>query len=242
MNFNLKKDVTLVCVDGSDPNTSLQALKFSNKEIGFENIKLISSDKPTLDIENIEHHTIPPMSWNGYNDFVCNKLDDYIDTEFCITVQTDGFIVNSNLWDDRFFNYDYIGAPWPDDDVWLNLQYEKIRDCYLDNDKKSRIGNGGFSFRSKRFLSLSKKYESCQGYGEDTFLCNINYKEMLREGIKFPSVEIALKFSIENPIKELGYKWPELDDDFHSGRSFGFHGKYIKDYENITNIMKNYGR
>ena len=66
MNFSLKRDVTLVCVDGSDPNTSLQALKFSNRDIGFSNIKLISTNVPELDMAGIEYHQIPPMTWDGY--------------------------------------------------------------------------------------------------------------------------------------------------------------------------------
>ncbi len=240
MKFNLSKDVTLVCVDGSDSNTSLQALKFSNRNIGFSNIKLISTSVPESDMSGIQHHLIPPMSWEGYNDFVCSKLRDYIDTEFCITVQTDGFITNPHLWDDSFFNYDYIGAPWPDDDSWINLQYEKSQNSYRENNKKARIGNGGFSFRSKKFLSVSSTYQSCMGYGEDTFLCNHNYKSMLESGIEFPTVEIASKFSVENPIRELGYVWPNSDNRFSTDLSFGFHGKYVKDYDDIIFKMKNY--
>jgi len=242
MAFTLSKDVTLVCVDGSDPNTSLQALKFSNRDIGFSNIKLISTNVPELDMSGIEYHQIAPMTWDGYNDFICNKLKDYINTEFCITVQSDGFITDPHLWDDSFFDYDYIGAPWPDDDSWIDLQYEKSRNSYRENNKKARIGNGGFSFRSKKFLSVSSTYQSCMGYGEDTFLCNHNYKSMLESGIVFPDVDIALKFSIENPIKEMGYNWPDSDDNFRTGISFGFHGKYVKDYDHIISKMKNYGR
>jgi len=240
MNFSLKRDVTLVCVDGSDPETSLKALKFSNREISFQNIKLISTSKPVSDLGKIEYHQIPDMSWNGYNDFICNKLSNYIETDFCITIQTDGFITNPHLWSDNFFKYDYIGAPWPDDDVWIDLQCEKTRNSYRENDKKARIGNGGFSLRSKKFLEESSKYSSCMGYGEDTFLCNINYKEMIAKGIKFPPVELASNFSIENPIKELGYSWPNSDDKFNGNCSFGFHGKYIKEYDHIIEKMKNY--
>ena len=38
----------------------------------------------------------------------------------------------------RFFDYDYIGAPWPNNFV-------------------NRVGNGGFSLRSKKFLELTAK-------------------------------------------------------------------------------------
>jgi len=240
MNYNLKKDVTLVCVDGSDSEASLKALNFSNRNILFENVKLISTSRPVSDLGMVEYHEIPGMTWNGYNDFVCNKLNDYIETNFCITIQTDGFITNPHLWNDDFFKYDYIGAPWPDEDVWLNLQYQKTRESYIENEKKSRVGNGGFSFRSKKFLEESSKYSSCMGYGEDAFLCIMNYKNLLESGILFPDVETALKFSIENPVKEMGYCWPNLDAGFNSSLAFGFHGKYIADYERKIKEMREY--
>ena len=242
MGFNLKKDVTLICVDGVNPDLSIDALKFSDREIDFDNVKLVSVNKPNRDLGKISHHHIEKMDWNGYNDFMARDLKNYIETPFCITIQTDGFIVNSDKWDDSFFEYDYIGAPWPDDDSWLNLQYEETRNSYMLNNKESRIGNGGFSFRSKKFMEESGKYESCMGYGEDSFLCNIKYKEMLQKGIKFPPVYIAMRFSIENPIKEMGYLWPECGEEFNSSVSFGFHGKHIKDYSNITQKMELYGR
>jgi|LakMenEpi03Aug12_release.lakeMendotaPanAssembly.Ray.scaffolds.fasta_scaffold05811_14 hypothetical protein len=240
MSFNLKKDVTLICVDGIDPDLSLKALNFSNSQINFENAKLLSVNKPKGDLGVVSHTYIDPMNWNGYNDFMAKKLKNYIETPFCLTIQTDGFITSPHLWNDEFFQYDYIGAPWPDEDVWLNLQYEETRNSYIENQKKCRIGNGGFSLRSKKFLDESSRYESCMGYGEDAFLCNMKYDEMLKSGIKFPSVDIAIKFSIENPISELGYNWPELDHNFNSTRAFGFHGKYICDYPEIIEKMSNY--
>lgn len=235
MKSNLKKDVTLVCVDGVNPDIAYKSIRFCNKDIKFENVKFFSFSPPSEYDNDIEFIQIEKLSWDGYNDFITNRLNDYITTKFCLIVQTDGLIVNPDLWDDEFFNYDYIGAPWPDDEVWLNLQYEKIRDSFIMNGGNARIGNGGFSLRSKKFLEESSKYKSCEGYGEDVYLCNIHYNDMISEGIKFPSIETACKFSVENPIKELGYSWPNCDHDFNTSKSFGFHGVYVKDYNNIIN-------
>jgi hypothetical protein len=58
--------------------------------------------------------------------------------------------------------------------------------------------------------------------------------------IGFPSVDLACKFSIENPIREMGYAWPNSDSNFNSSRSFGFHGIYIKDYQDIINKINQY--
>lgn len=235
--MNLKKDVTLICVDGVNPDIAYKSIRFCNKDIKFDNVKLLSFSIPSEYNNDIEFIQIEKMSWEGYNDFIATKLNNYISTDFCLVVQTDGLIVNPDLWDDEFFNYDYIGAPWPDDDSWISLQNGKIRDFFILNRGKSRIGNGGFSLRSKKFLNESSKYESCEGYGEDAYLCNIHYDDMVSRGIKFPSVEIASKFSIENPIRELGYSWPNSDHNFNTSKSFGFHGVYVNDYDNIINSI-----
>jgi hypothetical protein len=40
------------------------------------------------------------------------NLTRHIDTDYCLLVQPDGFVINPDKWDDDWYNYDYIGAPW----------------------------------------------------------------------------------------------------------------------------------
>ena len=140
-----------------------------------------------------------------YNKFFIEELNNYISTDFVLTVQSDGFIINPNLWNNDFLNYDYIGAAWP----WHGV-----------------CGNGGFSLRSKKFLQTSSKlkyvkdhheYECCP---EDNFLCLDTYNRqfMIDNDIKFADIETALKFSFEHPI--FGYQNNSIKN------SFGFHGKF----------------
>ena len=140
-----------------------------------------------------------------YNKFFVEDFDKYIDTDFVLTVQSDGFIINPHLWNNKFLEYDYIGAPWP----WHNT-----------------CGNGGFSLRSKKFLQTSSKlkyvkdhheYENCP---EDNFLCldSYNRKFMINNEIRFADINTALEFSFEHPIQQ----YPS-----HTiANSFGFHGKF----------------
>ena len=65
---------------------------------------------------------------------------------------------------------------------------------------KNRVGNGGFSLRSKEFLNYSSKFNDCLSYAEDVFLCLVNYEEAINNKIKFAPFEIALKFSYEVPL------------------------------------------
>lgn len=140
-----------------------------------------------------------------YNIFCVEKLNGVIDTDFVLLVQSDGFILNPELWKDNFLNFDYIGAPWP----WHGV-----------------CGNGGFSLRSKKFLEVSStlkyikyhpEYDLCP---EDNFLCLSNYNRdfMINNGIKFADVETALDFSFEHSIFNFPNKTIK--------NSFGFHGKF----------------
>lgn len=140
-----------------------------------------------------------------YNKFFVEDFNNHIDTDFVLTIQSDGFIINPQLWNDKFLEYDYIGAPWP----WHNV-----------------CGNGGFSLRSKKFLKTSSKlkyikdhheYENCP---EDNFLCldSYNRKFMVSNQIKFADINTALQFSFEHPIQQ--YPLHTIKN------SFGFHGKF----------------
>lgn len=40
------------------------------------------------------------------------ELNKYIETDYVLIVQYDGFILNPKAWMDEFLEYDYIGAPW----------------------------------------------------------------------------------------------------------------------------------
>ena len=51
-------------------------------------------------------------SREAYSRFVIKELGHYIDTDFVLLVQWDGFVVNADAWSDEFLDYDYIGAKW----------------------------------------------------------------------------------------------------------------------------------
>lgn len=195
-------NVTLICVDGTDSIEenlkSFKSILYSSKDIKFAKIKFIASMMPRGH-DNIEFIKIGRLSYSDYNDFIIMNLSDYIDTDYVLTIQNDGFVLNPTLWDDVFLEYDYIGAPWRN----------------IDHYKGIRVGNGGFSLRSKNFLEICKN--KCQGIGfnEDHMVC-IEYRHIfLQNNIKYAPVEIAMKFSLEFPIDEC---------EFDLSKTFGFHG------------------
>ena len=76
-----------------------------------------------------------------------------------LVIQDDGHIVNPSLWDEEFLKYDYIGLPWPFEDSWIEKQLKEQRPIIRKVYPKNRVGNGGFSLRSRKFLEFSDSFK-----------------------------------------------------------------------------------
>ena len=192
------KNVDLIIIDSINVPQAIETLKICMSEINFGNVYLFTH----LNIIDDSFKTIlinEIQSIEAYSDF-CLRLDNYLENDYVLLVQNDGFIVNPKLWSNDFLNYDYIGAPW-------NLTFVPGQ----------RVGNGGFSLRSKKFLKFSNTFESTDNIPEDNFLCLYKYEDALKFGIKFAPLKIASKFAHEfhNPCAI----------DYEPEKHFGFHGK-----------------
>ena len=226
-------DICVVAIDGVGDKTDKinQVIDICCKDFNWKcvfNFSPVNKNNFTYSNGNIilRYH-IPKMSYYEYNKFCVNglysQIKDY-DFNYCLIIQEDGFIVNPTLWDDSFLDYDYIGAPW------LMYSKDNIEEFWwLNRDSiKYRVGNGGFSLRSRKFL-----YEtSCLQYTadcthEDVFLCRFNGDYLESKGIKFANIDIASKFSLETKN--------DICDDIN--KTFGFHGKHL--LENALLLVNN---
>lgn len=210
--------ITLISITNQDKYLdTIKAIDFTCKDLEFADVKIISNIKINDKYEHIHNNAVDTLI--GYNEICINSLYDIVKTDFCLIVQWDGFVINPQLWKNEFFNYDYIGAPW-DHAV-----------------SKNRIGNGGFSLRSKKFLEVSKslKYEphNCKWLydwqanyrdvaPEDWFICYNNYEYIVEQGVKFPNVKLASDFAIEYPVPCHRFD----KNDISTYKSFGFHGNF----------------
>ena len=141
----------------------------------------------------IDHMSI--NSKQAYSKFVIQELHKYIKTDFVLIVQWDGWIINKDAWNPKFLDYDYIGAVWP----W--------------HPEGFRVGNGGFSLRSKVLCELTAEPEFVyKDRNEDDLICHINRDYLVRNQVRFAPEELARQFSFERELSNVP--------------SFGFHGEY----------------
>tara|TARA_Y100000389_G_scaffold180179_1_gene194798 strand:+ start:921 stop:1610 length:690 start_codon:yes stop_codon:yes gene_type:complete len=218
-----KLDIDLVSVNTVNPEMVIKAMDYSCREIEFNN-SYIFTNKP---IETKNHQVIKIDKLNSldeYSDFLLNFGKFKFKSEYILVIQDDGFIINPKKWNNAFFNYDYIGAPWPKP---INLDILNNKEQIAEKAKlNNRVGNGGFSLRSKKFLKFSSQFKTCEGWPEDLFLTSINYDAAIQNNIKFPSAKLAYTFSTETPLygkdkdKFLDYRY------LTKIKSFGFHGKF----------------
>lgn len=192
-------NVTLVAVTGVKIFETIRALHVSSQDIDFGKIKLIAPEKTKYFPKNMIFEKSPEMnSLREYSEYVFIHLDEHIDTDYCLLIQHDSWVLNPGLWKDEWLEYDYIGAPWAVKD-----------DAYIawGTGEHVRVGNGGFSLRSKKLLGIPKlkslPLTHEQGYyNEDGNICCYYRTEFLESGIKFAPVEVAARFSYETSVRE----------------------------------------
>jgi hypothetical protein len=226
--LNLDK-VTGVFINGNESSKTLHhsttteqftyLIKNLQNKINFFEIVYFTSGK-SIDLPKVNNVVIDTLSsYTSFNNFCLRVVPYFIKSEFALYMQGDGFPLNPHLWTDEFYEYDYIGAPWPA--YWLKEEY--VFDKNLDGHNKG--GNGGFSLRSKKFLQLSSQLPYFENFNEDEYVCFIKENWLTENGIKFSNIEIGKKFSHESD-------WPNHHNDLN--QVFGFHNRSkIKEAQEI---------
>lgn len=204
--------VTLVAVSSIKIDETIKALEYSMRDIEYYEVVLISHEKPEGLSSKITFKRCHELkSIEDYSNFLLYDLTQYIKSEYALIVQYDGYVLRPQKWRDCFLNYDYIGSPWP-----------KMMNIGVDG-KDIRVGNGGFSLRSKRLLNSFNELklpflrrnpdDKVNNNNEDVLICCC-YRKLLEDyGIKFAPVEVASLFS------------REMDCDDSVDNPFGFHNQ-----------------
>jgi hypothetical protein len=209
-------NLVLGAVDCIHPYLALKALLRSQSELGDVKAKLFTH----VDIEvplSIEVVKIEELkSGEAVSKWMLLEYAKYIrEDQHLLNIQADGFVVNGDSWTDEFLDYDYIGAPWK---LHPHHEWPPFPNVTVEN----QIGNGGFSLRSHKLMSVVSKIfylaleskqvaNSLEYHPEDCWICRTQGAKLRKMGLKFAPYELATKFSVENgPIKsQLGFHGKE---------------------------------
>ncbi len=208
-------NVTLLALTSIQIEDTVKALKHCAGLIQFADVKIVTDVEVNDKI--VKWEKCHKLDYTEYSRYAVYDMWKHVDTDFVLKIDYDGFIVNADQWDDNFLNYDYIGAPWP-----YPSDNFSMRDI---NGDVQRVGNGGFTLRSKKMLRLASElnltWQSFHGfYNDDGFMAVNNRHIYEANGCKIAPIEVAAKFSHEIPIPEIQGIIP-----------FGFHGKHSQYYQ-----------
>lgn len=223
--------ITLVTIDGTGKDTAnlLDVIDICTRKIKYGAVILITADENIHSNDKMTVHRIKRMTYPEYNAFCISELNSYVNTEYCLIVQTDGYICKPTNWTDDFYKYDYIGCPWMDAGPgffpWVT-------------EPKYQVGCGGFCLRSKKLLQAGANVDkqlvsklAHAGIGEDVIIC-VYFREYLENcGCVFPTGEFAKKFALGSS--------PVTIEQLET--TFGFHnGQYIPMVEKIIERWDEY--
>lgn len=183
-------EITLITITGKDYQIQehLDALSKSRVCIRYGNVSY-----PRIDyIKDID-------TWNRA---VIYEMPKYVTTSHALLIHADGYVINPDMWNPKWLEYDYIGAPWP-----LPQDDYSYRD---EEGQVQRVGNS-VSLRSKRLIDLIASVSETEfwaikeKYGntnEDGFICCHKRKWLESQGCKFAPLEEAIYFGKEHTIPE----------------------------------------
>jgi len=215
-------NTTAIMLDGGGKQTEKyfslyeQMKKYTEKSVIFtSNEKYSNTTNYNYDQNCKIVYFNKKLDYQDFAKFTIFNFYRFCDTKFYMTYHLDGYILNSDKWNDEFLNYDWISSPWP-----FEWKYPWVKE-------NKQVGNGGFSLRSVEMMKAVAAIANHTNYngcvGEDVYTCSHLRNCLEESGFQFAPTELAKQFSVENPLdcgKDCGH---------YPTNTFGFHGKHWMD-------------
>ena len=132
MQHDFYDQISYLIIDTSQNDMAQHALSYSQRLFPLANRIVFSDTLEGWDATKVIR--IPKLSCvEEYNELLLTNAWKHIRTDFFQIIQWDGHVITPNAFRPNFLEFDYIGAVWP-------------------HHKTRRVGNGGFSLRSKRLM------------------------------------------------------------------------------------------
>ncbi|OOS00836.1 hypothetical protein B0187_00645 [Haemophilus paracuniculus] len=237
------KSLTIVSVTGHQDyaQSSSYAVQRSYLELRerIENLRclLVSPERPQDCPDYIQHIPCKPFGYLEYSLFMIYSLGQLIDSDYCLIVQNDGWVVDGSKWRDEFFNYDYIGGPilnlleFKEGRFFQRLHFSEWEKYWQDMPAHLvEYQNGGFCLRSRKLLNAPRelglnleiapplsispdgvasfKWENDGIHLEDFWLCGYKRVELENYGIRFAPQKLAGYFATDRTYYQFKHGIP----------------------------------
>ncbi|SAL48371.1 hypothetical protein AWB74_02214 [Caballeronia arvi] len=218
-------NITLVSVTGlNDAQGAAFALEFSRRQMPGASALLLSPCVPDYLPPEVRHRAIAPMSFKEYSLFMLFALWRVVETDYALTIQDDGWLLDAANWSDEFLEYDYVGAPVqlgrvekPEGIYWMK-DFSWYAEIGKPDTRVIPVLNGGFSLRSRRMLRALIDHPQIRmeipppqidedgpirmswfndATHEDVQLSGVLRPELEAVGLRFPPLEVAARFAFE---------------------------------------------
>ncbi len=221
-------DVTIVAIDTDAAALLRLALADTLRQIEPARVVVWSNTDPLL--PGVEHVEIGRLSsLDDYSAILWYMVPWKVKTSHFLVMQWDGWVLDASRWNPEFLEYDYIGAVWP----WFG---------------SSRVGNGGFSLRSKRLARRvgEQEWRMPPHADEDKVLCRQYRYELDRDGEFLWAPEaLARQFSHEcespPPGGTFGFhdcrNFPAVMDPEHLDERISLASEYVKQKQRFRDMV-----
>jgi len=171
--------VTAVLVDTCCPELAKLALIDSLERVSFKEVIVASPVNLAPALKDARWIQVPywpnrmgPQYW------LWHELPLLLETDFMLILSWDGWIIDETMWTDEFLEYDIVGAPW-----W-----------FTDG---QNVGHA--QLRSRRIMGhlRDRPTELPLTHPEDNAICRKYRKELEAFGFKWPTEQLASRFSFE---------------------------------------------
>lgn len=202
-------DVTLLAISSDRVQSNIDALVRCMGLMNFGAVKFLSHVKPDNLPDGIQfEESMHLKSIKDFDYYAFRCLGKHVQTSHCLMVQDHAFILHPEIWKDDWLQFDFCGALWPERPEFISQSTGTL----------VRLGNGGFSLRSKRIMDLPEKLDlpvvEDRGFSNDDGLLNSLYRKVLLEnGVVYPEAIDIPEFSYENDTPE----------NINITKFFGFH-------------------
>ena len=184
-----KVPLTVVAIDGGAAHElTRMAVEHTLRVIEPERVLILTDDPKKIVIsKDVKYRQFAGKSVIAYQRALWYEVPRWLRTDHFLLIQWDGHPTNSDAWTDEFLAYDYIGAPWP------------------HHPEECRVGNGGFSLRSKRLArylaaNLDRYPLWCP---EDDAICRRYRVALMEKGFRWAPEDLAYRFSVETRGRDL---------------------------------------